>query len=136
MPLGDEHDNTPPTAKTPYGDVPNVEVDYAVIVNVNVAAELDGQSGVDVHNPGDTLLLLGQSTETQNGIYVAGSGAPATRDTSYDASADFASMFSVTVTGGANAGVYYFMPQASAFVLGTSDMNFIKEAPTAISLVS
>lgn len=79
---------------------------------------------------GDRLLLAGQGTASQNGIYVVsgvGSSVVLTRSTDADTSAEVTyGMSCLIVEGTANAGATYMLTTPDPITLGTTSLTFVK----------
>lgn len=99
-------------------------VRVASTVNVNIASPGTTIDGVTMAN-GDRVLLTGQTTASQNGIYVFnGSAAAMTRATDADTNAKVtAGMFTFTEEG-TNADKGWVLATDGAVTLGTTALNF------------
>ncbi len=93
--------------------------------NVNVAsapASIDGTAPAN----GDRILLVGQTTPSQNGLYqYNGSGSALTRSTDADASAEVTAGMTVPVAEGTTfADTIWLLTTNDAVVLGTTGLTF------------
>lgn len=94
--------------------------------NVTIAspgATIDGVTLV----AGDRVLLGGQSTASQNGLYVwNGAATPMTRTTDADSNAEVTSGMYVWVSEGtANGGKSYVLTTPDPIILGTTPLTFV-----------
>ncbi|MDG0809738.1 hypothetical protein [Cohnella rhizosphaerae] len=104
-----------------------VDGDVRVATTANIT--LSGLQTVDgvVLAAGDRVLVKNQTTGSQNGIYVAASGAW-TRATDADSSAKVAAGISVYVRAGTvNVGKTFIMSNSSAVILGTTAITFAEQ---------
>ena len=97
--------------------------------NVSLTGE---QSIGGVTTSSSRVLLTGQTDASENGIYVTAAGAWA-RAADADASADFQYGKAVTVSGGANAGTFYYTGSDDP-TLGTDNLAFSATDPTPAAL--
>lgn len=89
-------------------------------ITLSGAQTIDGVSVI----AGDRVLVKNQSTGSQNGIYVAATGAWS-RSTDADASSEVTSGLTVVVEEGtASAGKIYILTTTGAIVLGTTALTF------------
>lgn len=102
------------------------------VVNSNIAnlatGTPDTADGIGL-TVGDRLLLIAQTTDTQNGIYkvdVVGTGANGTwtRDTDADATADFTSGVILYVRQGSFQGAIYHLTNTTPPTLGVDGLTF------------
>src|SRR5579883_242556 len=103
-------------------------VRVAVTTNVNIASPGAAFDGVTLTNSGvDRIALFGQTTGSQNGIYVwNGASSALTRSADANISADVTSGMIVTVTEGtSNADTVWFLQTQDPITLGTTSLNFI-----------
>lgn len=93
--------------------------------NVNTAAPGATHDGVTLSN-GDSILLVGQSTASANGVYVFnGGGSPLTRRADYDTSAEVAGGDTFFVNEGtAYADSTWTLITDGAVTLGTTSLTF------------
>lgn len=103
--------------------------------NINLASATDQSliDGYTVQN-GERVLLVGQSAPAQNGIYVAVTAADATtwiRATDMDQASEFLASY-VPVAMGSMAGTLWLVTNSSAPTLGSTAINFIKKADSAV----
>lgn len=110
-------------------------VRVATTANVNLAAPGANVDGVAM-GAGDRFLAAGQSTASQNGIYVYnGSAAAATRATDSDQNAEVTNGLSVRVTAGTHAGAEFLLTTADPVTVGTTPLTF-SENPAAAALIA
>lgn len=97
----------------------------ASTTNVTVASGLASGSTVDgvTLATGDRVLLVGQSTPAQNGIYIAPSSGAASRADDFDQSAEIVGGL-VYVLAGTSAGKVYRNTNNAAIVVGTDAITF------------
>jgi hypothetical protein len=82
--------------------------------------------GISVGAGGELVLVKNQSTQTQNGPYVASTGAWS-RSTSFDTSAEFVAGFPVYVQDGTtHAGTVWNFSVIGSFTLGTTNATFVR----------
>lgn len=108
-------------------------VRVAVSTNVNIANPGTFTYDGVVLASGESVLLYGQTTPSQNGVYVVGatSGTALVRRTDADASAEVTSGMTVPVELGTHSGMA-ILTTADPIVLGTTGLTFqILSAPTA-----
>ena len=98
----------------------------------NVTALTGEQDIGGVTTSTSRVLLTGQTDVSENGIYVTASGAWA-RAADADASADFQYGKSVVVSGGTNAGTFYYTGSDDPTV-GTDNLTFSNTNPTPDAL--
>jgi hypothetical protein len=111
----------------------SVRVATTANITLSGAQTIDGVSVI----AGDRVLVKNQSTGSQNGIYVAASGAW-TRATDADASAEVTTGLTVVVEEGTVAGGHpYILTTANPITLGTTALVFTQIStvpPDAVSL--
>jgi hypothetical protein len=94
-------------------------------LDLSGAETIDGVSTTN----GDRVLAVGQTTPSQNGIYVVAAGAWA-RATDADASGEFATHWLVSVTEGSVKGNHVYMHSTDgAVTLGSTSLTFIDIGP-------
>lgn len=104
--------------------------------NIDLASAVLDQSLIDgytVQN-GERVLLVGQSAPAQNGIYVAVTAIDATtwiRATDMDQASEFLASY-VPVAMGSMAGTLWLVTNSVAPTLGSTAINFIKKADSAV----
>jgi hypothetical protein len=99
-------------------------VRVATTTNVTISSPGSSLDGVTMAS-GDRVLLAGQSTGSQNGIYVWNGAASAmTRATDADASAEVTSGLTVPVTGGTKASQMAILTTGDPITLGTTSLAF------------
>lgn len=104
--------------------------------NIDLASAVLDQSVIDgytVQN-GERVLLVGQSAPAQNGIYVAVTAIDATtwiRATDMDQASEFLASY-VPVAMGSMAGTLWLVTNSVAPTLGSTAINFIKKADSAV----
>ena len=109
---------------------PSFTARVASTANVDIAtlapaATIDGV----VLAQGDRVLLKDQAAPAQNGIYVIGAAAPATRAADADTTAEFPRGSTVAITAGtANTGKTYRNDAAANYVVGADPMPFVEVA--------
>lgn len=106
---------------------PKEAVKLTASVNVDIATELEAGQSIDgvVLVAGDRVLLIGQTDETQNGIYIASVSGAASRSADMNASSEFPGAYTVTTHGTDNAGKAYASNVDADFDLGTDDATFV-----------
>ncbi len=93
--------------------------------NVNIAAPGANIDALAM-NPGDPVALGGQTTQTQNGIYVwNGAAATMTRRADADTGAELASGTTFPVAEGTYANRHAIMTTDGTITIGTTAINFI-----------
>lgn len=115
---------------TKFQDAPSVAhvpVRVAVTTNVNIAspgATLDGVSMA----ANDRVLLTGQTTPSQNGLWVWNTaGSALTRPTDYAAASVVQAFYGMGVEvlqGTANAGTYWYISTTGAITIDTTSVTF------------
>lgn len=93
--------------------------------------DLSGSETIDgvTTSNGDRVLVAGQTTASQNGIYAVNTGGSWTRATDADASSEFVNGFLVNVTAGTNyADTLWVFDNIGSFTLGSDPANFRKES--------
>lgn len=97
----------------------------AATTNINLAAPGAAIDGVTLAS-GDIVLLTGQSTASQNGLYVwNGAGATLTRTTNADTSAEVApGLFVYVAEGTANGSNGYTLVTPAPITVGTTGLTF------------
>jgi len=109
------------------------EVVTAATTNVTIASGLNAGDTVAgrVLVEGDAVLLLGQSTQAQNGVYTVGA-SPARRTgfTTYDSIAQKA----FKATEGNNAGKVYRCYSATGGTIGSTALDFVQIIPRTLNL--
>jgi len=107
---------------------PKLPVATASFVNVAIATGLENGDTVGgvVVTTGQRVLLGGQSTPAQNGIYVVVASGAASRATDLNAAAEFEGA-TVYVTGGTYAGnTYAITPVTTPMTVGTTDVAVVQ----------
>ena len=108
----------------PFNDSSATYTSAAVSTTVNVS--LSGLQTIDGYTLSalDRVLVKDQTNKTENGIYVAASGAWA-RATDLDSSSEFVSYKKISVTNGTSyASSVWFLKPNDSFVLGTSTLEW------------
>jgi hypothetical protein len=99
-------------------------VRVAATLNVATLSGLQTIDSVALAN-NDRVLLFGQSTQSQNGIWIASTGAWV-RATDASSAADFAAGMMVYVSeGGSNSGVTLLLTTLGAITVGTTNLTFV-----------
>lgn len=100
-------------------------VRVATNTNINVASPGTAIDGVTLSN-GDVVLLMGQTTGSQNGPMVFnGSAAAMTRPTNFDSSAEAVLGSFWDVREGTYADTFALMTNDTAVTLGTTSLSFV-----------
>jgi hypothetical protein len=99
-------------------------VRVAALTNITIASPGASIDGVAL-NAGDRVLLAGQTTASQNGIYVwNGSAVPMTRGTDANSSATVTAGMTVPVTEGTYDNQIAILTTNDAITLGTTSLAF------------
>jgi len=117
------------TATTEYWEFPLADSDGSftdchAATTTNVS--LSGLSAIDGYTPtaGNRLLVKNQTDKTENGIYVAASGAWS-RATDFDASSEYVNYKKVSISNGTlYANSIWFLKYIESFVLDTNDIEW------------
>ena len=107
---------------------PKQAVKCATTVNIT----LSGLQTIDTYSvqAGDRVLVKNQTTASQNGIYVAASGAW-TRATDMDVWAEVPGAYTVAVFGSANANTGWVSTSAQSGTIGTTAITFVQFSGSA-----
>ena len=134
MPLGDPHDNTPPSTRPALGDV--IQALVASTENINIGAFVPGQDEIDETGvlEGDRVLLKNQSSAAQNGVYLANAEA-LERAPEADTADDFTRGLVVEIEQGTHAGQRWGCAGGVVNV-GVTALTFERVQAVAISLGS
>lgn len=99
-------------------------VQVATTANIDVNNDLDPGLLLDGYTiqSGNLILVKNQSTQSQNGIYVA--GAPAVRSTDYDSDSELRNTIVYVENGSANGGKFYVNTNASAITVGATSITY------------
>ena len=111
---------------------PTAFPDVATAGGINIADLTGEQTIAGVTTSTDRVLLTGQTDVSENGIYVTAAGAWARADDA-DASADFQYGKAVTVSGGTNAGTFYYTGSDDP-TIGSDNLTFSSTNPTPDAL--
>jgi hypothetical protein len=125
-----DYDNTAPTASgVPFAWAP-------VRVVITTDTDLQGIEPTDVADDitlaeGNRILLAGQTTAADNGIYLLGAQG-VTRATDADSAAEFSAGKFVRVTSGTvGAGTIWALTTTAAITLGSTALTFSRGVPSA-----
>lgn len=104
-----------------------------VDTNVNIASPGATLSTITM-SAGDSVGLMGQTTNTQNGVYIWNSATTAmTRRTDFDTGAEFASGTTFPVAEGTYADKLAIMTTDGTITVGTSPIGFIVMSTTGMT---
>lgn len=104
----------------------------AVETNVNIASPGASLDGVSMNN-GDRVLLTGQTTASQNGIYVFNGAASAmTRATDADEDSEVTSQLRTGIEEGTRANFVAYLTTNDPIVVDTTNLSFSFQDPSAL----
>lgn len=107
-------------------------VRVAAETNLNLAAPGASIDGVALSN-GDRFLAAGQTTASENGIYVFnGAATPATRSTDADEDAEVTSQLRVAIEEGTRADQTAYLATNDPITVGVTNLNFQFNNPVAL----
>jgi hypothetical protein len=111
----------------------------SVLSNISSLASFPVAQTDVTYVQGNRVLLVGQVTKSQNGIYtvgaVTGGNAPLTRATDFDASGHLVQGLQVPVAEGWGRGVWH-LTTSGPFSLGTTDLDFLQIGAHAVETIS
>lgn len=106
----------------------------ASTTNINIATDLENGDIVDgiTLATNDRVLLMGQTTASQNGVYTVPATGAAPRSTDADTSAEVTNGFTLFVGEGTSANKAFSLTTVDPIVLGTTALTFAQTSSTAI----
>jgi hypothetical protein len=111
----------------------------ATTANITTATDLQAGDAIDGVTlvAGDRVLVKDQSTQTQNGIYLAvASGQSASRDPEFDTVAELAGQMVITQEGSAGADKFFLCTTDNSGSIGSVNITFTVVQPSNVGDVT